>query len=152
MKQGDKVLQKQKNKNEERERNNVKYQLRRDKEFEKREIRMMKKAEENKVKYKEILEEQIRDKEKRMEEEKQFFRHQAVVWGMDEKLYGQIADQRKKDQIENVRRYKEDLDQQIKIKQEINNQRESQNSNPNQIKEELIDKIKELEYKKNTIN
>lgn len=72
---------------------------------------MRKQAEENRVKYKEILEEQIRDKEKRMEEEKQFFRHQAVVWGMDEKLYGQIADQRKKDQIENVRRYKEDLDQ-----------------------------------------
>ena len=46
----------QKNKNEEREKNNVKYLQRRDKEFEKRELKMKQQALENQKKYKEILE------------------------------------------------------------------------------------------------
>lgn len=71
------------------------------------------------MKYKEILEEQIREREKRMEDEKQFFRHQAVVWGIDEKLYGEINNRKKKEQIENIKKYKEDLDEQIRIKKQI---------------------------------
>jgi len=51
-----------------------------------------------------------------MEEEKQFFRHQAVVWGIDEKLYGEINSRKKKEQVENIKKYKEDLDEQIRMK------------------------------------
>ena len=90
LKQGEKVLQKQKNKNDERENNNNRYIQRKNKEFDKREQIKTRVAEQNRLKYKEILEQQIRERDERMKEEQDHFKHQAVIWGEDEKRFSEI--------------------------------------------------------------
>jgi hypothetical protein len=58
-----------------------------------------------------------------MDEEKKYFRHQAEVWGLDEKLYGDIQNKKKQNQIESIQKYKSDLDEQIKLKKQLLNDR-----------------------------
>ncbi len=149
---GEKVVKKQKDKNLEEEKRINKYIRRRNREMKRRQKRLEKEKETNKVKYKHFLDEQVKEKNSRLKEERDYIRQQADIWRNDEKLYKEVLKTEKREKIENKLKYREELERQIREKENIEKKKKAFEPNEEEIKAQLIEKIQELEHQKNVLS
>ena len=149
---GEKVVKTQQDKNQLEEQKIQKYHDKKNREAEKKEKRMKELELANRNKYKDFLDQQIKEKEVKMKGQEDYVREQADIWKRGDQVYSGIDLKNKENTKVCMKQYKEDLERQIKEKEE-REKKKKQQEKPNEelMKLNLLTKIQELDIKKRVL-
>lgn len=113
---GDSAIQTQKQRAMEEEKKLLDYLERKNRLIEMKDKRIREREKENKVKYREILEMQMHERDGKLKSEKDYIREQAVLWKQEEEYYNKFNETKAVAQKAGYDEYRKLLDQQVKEK------------------------------------
>ena len=150
---GDTVIRDQRLKNEDEEKKLANFIQRKNRLLELKDKKMKEKEKENKVKYREILDLQIEERENKLKAEKGYIREQADLWKQETDYYNNFHEQKNATHKLKVDEYKKILQEQIKEKdQKAQKTRDNQKPNEDRLKELLLEQISNLEIQNKVLN
>lgn len=146
---GEKVVKTQQAKHNQEEEKIQKFLSKKNKEAEKKAQKMKELELANRNKYKDFLDQQIKEKEMKQRAQEDYVREQAEIWKRGDQVYLGVNQQNKENSKFNMLQYKEDLERQIREKEE-KDRRQKQMEKPNEemLKLTLMTRIQELDIKK----
>lgn len=143
---GDTVIRDQKQKNVDEEKKLANFIQKKNRLIELKDIKMKEKEKENKLKYREILDFQVEERDSKFKAEREYIREQADLWKQETDYYNGFAQQRTLTNKTKVEEYKKLLEDQIKEKDSKKLKiRDNQKPNEDRLKELLLEQISNLE-------
>jgi len=108
---------------------------------------------ENREKYKEILDLQIKERQEKNKAEREYIREQASLWKQEEEFYSKFNETKNQKQKQINEDYKSQLQCQINEKEQKMKKHTSANlPDENQIKEIMLDQIRTLDAQNQLLN
>lgn len=148
IKAGENMLNSVNTRKNEEEARIMKYWKRKNEKTDQKEAFFKQQEKENKVLYRQFLDAQIKEKRELQDAEKQHIKEQGLIWDADCQMYAQNRAQKAASNREEVREYKDTLDEQIRQRQE---KTMKQTRDFEAEKEELLHRIHDLESTKQGI-
>lgn len=149
---GEKVVKTQQDKNTAEEQRIQKYQDKKNREAAKKEARMRDLELANRNKYRDFLDQQIREKDEKTRAQDEYVREQADIWKRSDQVYSVVNTQNKENSKANMEEYKKELERQI-VERTEKEKRAKQADRPNEeaMKLALMARIHELDIKKRVL-
>ena len=115
---GEKVVKNQREKNLEEERRIKDYNERKNRALDRKDLAIQRLEKENKNRYTEFLDQQVAEKNKKLQGEKDYLKEQAEIWKQENDFYANKKGEQSKNNAKNLKDYTDQLDIQIKDREE----------------------------------